>query len=139
MDGRYSFDPEFQFRNPGQWYRWQMEQLKQEILENPNYCLESKVELRLSSKDGKSLTCHGGEGTCTLNRQGLHYHGTQDGETVEKHFSLDKIYRLLFGAGVNFETYQGSEIYFFVPEELRSAVQWYMASMILHDHCRTEK
>lgn len=139
MDGRYSFDPEFQFRNPGQWYRWQMEQLKQEILENPNYCLESKVELRLSSKNGKALTCHGGEGTCTLNRQGLHYHGTQDGETVEKHFSLDKIYRLLFGAGVNFETYQGSEIYFFVPEELRSAVQWYMASMILYDHCRTEK
>ena len=63
----------------------------------------------------------------------LTYTGTKDGESVELHFSLQKIYRLLFGAGVNFEIYNGSEILFFVPEEKRAAVQWYMASMILHD------
>ena len=52
---------------------------------------------------------------------------------VELQFSLRRIYRLLFGAGVNFEIYDGTQILFFVPEEKRSAVQWYMASMILHD------
>jgi hypothetical protein len=57
----------------------------------------------------------------------------KDGETVELQFSLRRIYRLLFGAGVNFEIYDGTQILFFVPEEKRSAVQWYMASMILHD------
>jgi hypothetical protein len=40
---------------------------------------------------------------------------------------------LLFGAGVNFELYDGTEILFFVPKEKRSAVEWYMASMILRD------
>ena len=39
----------------------------------------------------------------------------------------------LRGAGVNFEIYDGSEILFFVPEEKRSAVEWYMTSMILYD------
>jgi hypothetical protein len=43
---------------------------------------------------------------------------------------------LLFGAGVNFEIYDGSDILFFVPEEKRSAVEWYMTSMILHDRAK---
>ena len=83
--------------------------------------------------DGSSLTRHGGWGSWTLNRDGLTYSGTKDGETVELRFSLRKIYRLLFGAGVNFEVYDGTRILFFVPEEMRSAVDWYMASRILHD------
>ena len=57
----------------------------------------------------------------------------KDREETELHFSLQKIYRLLFGAGENFEVYDGTEILYFVPEERRSAVDWYMSSMILHD------
>ena len=106
--------------------------MKKEILENKDYVLSSKVELRLPS-DGKGLTRHGGYGVCTLNRDGLTYAGTKDGETVELHFTLQRIYRLLFGAGENFEIYNGAEILYFVPEERRSAVDWYMTSMILHD------
>ena len=94
--------------------------------------MTSRVELRLPG-NGNSLTRHGGWGVCTLNRQGLTYAGTKDGETVELHFSLRRIYRLLFGAGENFEIYDGSEILYFVPEERRSAVDWYMVSKILHD------
>ena len=92
----------------------------------------SRVELRLPG-DGKGLTRHGGEGECTLNREGLTYRGTKDGETVNLHFDIQKVYRLLFGAGENFEIYNGTEILYFVPEEKRSAVDWYMASMILYD------
>jgi hypothetical protein len=40
---------------------------------------------------------------------------------------------ILFGAGENFEIYNATEIWYFVPEERRSAVDWYMASMILRD------
>jgi hypothetical protein len=39
----------------------------------------------------------------------------------------------LFGAGENFEVYVGKEIYYFVPEERRSAVEWYITSMLLWD------
>ena len=74
-----------------------------------------------------------GEGVCTLNREGLRYVGKDDGENVDKLFPMSEIYRLLFGAGENFEIYQGKEIYYFVPSDTRSAVDWYIASKILKD------
>ena len=132
VDNRYGFDKDFRFENLTQWYDWQKSLLEAEIAKNSDYALRSKVELRLPGT-GKGLTRHGGEGICTLNRDGLTYSGTKDGETVALHFSIQRIYRLLFGAGENFEIYDGSQILYFVPEEKRSAVDWYMASMILHD------
>ena len=132
VDERYSFTGDFQFQNFAQWYEWQKSLLEKEILEDPQYVLSSPVELRLPGT-GKGLTRHGGQGVCTLSREGLTYEGTKDGEQVKLSFSIQKVYRLLFGAGKNFEIYDGTEILYFVPEEKRSAVQWYMASMILHD------
>lgn len=132
VNGRYGFDEDFRFQNFAQWYDWQKAILEKEILENPNYSLSAKVELRLPGT-GNGLTRHGGQGVCTLSREGLTYEGTKDGNSVRLHYPIQRVYRLLFGAGVNFEIYDGSEILFFVPEEKRSAVQWYMASMILHD------
>jgi 1-acyl-sn-glycerol-3-phosphate acyltransferase len=132
LNNRYGFDDGFRFADLTQWYDWQKALLEREIVENEDYRLSSQVELRLRA-DGSGMTRHGGCGVCTLSRDGLTYTGTRDGETVELHFSLRRIYRLLFGAGINFEIYDGTEILFFVPEEKRSAVDWYMASMILHD------
>lgn len=132
VDDRYGFTGNFRFENFAQWYDWQKEQLEKEIVENGAYTLTSSVELRLPG-NGKGLTRHGGEGVCTLSREGLVYTGTKDSKEVTLHFSLQKIYRLLFGAGENFEIYDGTEILYFVPRERRSAVDWYMASMILYD------
>ena len=132
LDDRYGFDKDFIFENLTQWYDWQKSRLEKEIAENQDYALVSKVELRLPG-NGKGLTRHGGYGICTLNREGLTYAGTKDGETVELHFPIQRVYRLLFGAGENFEIYDGAQILYFVPEEKRSSVDWYMTSMIFHD------
>ncbi len=132
LDSRYCFSGELEFHDPSQWYDWQKALLEKEIAENENYTLSSRVELRLPG-DGKHLTRHGGTGVCTLNREGLTYSGTKDGQTVQLHFPIQRIYRLLFGAGENFEIYDGTEILYFVPEEKRGAVDWYMTSMLLHD------
>ena len=132
VNDRYGFDEGFRFEHLGQWYDWQKAGLEQEIARREDYVLTSKVELRLPGS-GRGLTRHGGMGVCTLNREGLTYSGTKDGEEVELRFPLRRIYRLLFGAGENFEIYDGAEILYFVPEERRSAVEWYMTSMILHD------
>ena len=35
------------------------------------------------------------------------------GKEIEKFFPMSQIYRLLFGAGVDFEIYEGKEIWFF--------------------------
>jgi len=132
VDDRYRFDKDFRFENLSLWYSWQMETLKQEIAGDPDFTLTSKVELRLPGTGG-GLTRHGGTGVCRLDRTGLTYTGTKDGERAELHFPIRRVYRLLFGAGENFEVYDGAYIHYFVPEERRSAVDWYMASMILHD------
>jgi len=132
MDNRYAFSPDFRFANLAEWYRWQQTLWQEELAQTEDYVLSSHVELRLPG-EGKSLTRHAGYGTCTLDRSGLTYSGTKDGETIEKHFPLARIYRLLFGAGENFETYNGSEIWYFVPEDRRSAVDWYIVSTILYN------
>ena len=136
LDNRYGFTGDFAFDDLTQWYDWQKSLLEKEIAENPEFSLASPVELRLPG-NGWSLTRHAGLGECVLNREGLTYRGTKDGETVQLHYPIRNIYRLLFGAGVNFEIYNGTQIHFFVPEEKRSAVDWYLASMILYDE--TEK
>lgn len=133
LDDRYGFLPGFTFEHFGRWYDWQTEVLRAEICADPNYTLQSGVEFRLPSADGKSLTRSAGRGVCTLTRAGLTYDGTRDGQPYRVSFSLKRIYRLLFGAGENFEIYNGTEILYFVPDERRSAVDWYLASMILHD------
>ena len=138
MGQRYDFQPDFVFEHLGQWYDHQLSQLRQEILVDPAYTLESKVELRLPS-DGKGLTRHGGFGHCVLDRQGLRYVGTRDGQEISQSFSLKQIYRLLFGAGENFEVYQGSEIWYFVPENKQTAIQWYLTSKILYDEILGEE
>lgn len=131
LNDRYGFDANKPFDNFASWYEWQSDELKKEILANPDYKLTSKVELRHGSKTGDALTRHAGEGECVLDATGLTYRGTQDGEQIEKHFSMSSIYRILFGAGQNFEIYEGKEIWFFVPEDKRSSVIWYVVSAIL--------
>ena len=130
VDNRYQLYG-VEFDNIAKWYDWQVEQVKKQIENEPEFCLESKVELRHLSKDGKSCTRHAGEGVCVLNRQGLYYKGTQDDKQIEKMFPIDSIYRLLFGAGEDFEIYEGNELYYFVPENKKSAVMWYIVSGLL--------
>ena len=133
MDDRYAFIGQTPFENFAIWYDWQTAQFAEEISKNPAFKLESKVELRHSSIDGKSLTRHAGEGVCTLDRNGLTYKGEEDGKQIEKVFPMSQIYRLLFGAGENFEIYEGKEIWYFAPEEKRSCVAWYIVSGLLKD------
>ena len=132
LNDRYQFTGDFQFADLTQWFDWRKELLRKEIAENENFVLTSQVELRVPS-NGRGLTRFAGQGVCALSREGLRYCGTKDGEDCQLQFSIASIYRLLFGAGVNFETYNGTEILFFVPEEKRACVDWYIASMLLHD------
>ncbi len=133
VNGRYAFTEEKPFKNFAQWYDWQVEETRKEIVANPEFLLQSKVELRHASKDGRSLTRHAGEGSCFFSKEGLRYIGTDDGERIEKFFPLSQIYRLLFGAGQDFEIYEGKEIWYFVPEDTRTCVLWYAVSGIIKD------
>ncbi len=128
LDDRYGFVDNAPFKNFAEWYEWQNGEMEKSIASNPDFALESKVELRHAGKDGKKLTRKAGEGVCRLDKAGLTYRGSEDGLEIEKHFPLSQIYRLLFGAGQDFEIYEGKEIWYFVPENTRSCVAWYVAS-----------
>ena len=130
MDNRYQLSG-VQFKNIVEWYEWQTKVIETEIFSSPSYTLSSKVELRQFGTDGKHLTKHVGFGVCELSRDGLKYVGTKNNENFEKFFHLDNIYRLLFGAGEDFEIYDDDNIYYFVPEDKRSCVLWYIVSGLL--------
>lgn len=133
MDDRYGLVGEKPYANHAVWYEAQKEALKQQILGDESYTLTSPVELKLPSTDGKSMLRSAGRGVCSLDREGLSYRGTVDGAKTELTFPIGDIYRLLFGAGEDFEVYVGETIHYFVPDERRSCVEWYMASTILYD------
>lgn len=132
LDDRYQLSG-VEFKNISQWYDWQVDQIRQEIKKNKNYCLADDVELRHFSKDGKTQTVFAGKGKCILNKDGLLYKGTEYDTEIEKLFTMDSIYRLLFGAGENFEIYEGKEIFYFVPTDKRSCVEWYIVSGLLKE------
>ena len=131
IDDRYSFVGGKPFENLAEWYHYQKNLLEEEIISNPEYKWSEKVTLKLPSKNGKGFVQEAGEGVCTLSRNGLVYKGSIYGVDVEKEFPMHVMYRLLFGAGVNFEIYENKEIFFFVPKDTRSCVKWYIASEIL--------
>ena len=132
LDNRYQMTG-CEFANVLDWYNYQKDLIKKEIINDNNYVLEDKVQLKHLSKDGKKITRHAGEGICRLSRDGFTYIGTDDGKNVEKVFTLEQVYRILFGAGEDFEIYDGKELYYFVPENKRSCVMWYMVSEILKE------
>lgn len=132
LDKRYQLHG-VEFKNISEWYEWQTDEIRKEIKNNPNFKLESRVELRHLSNDGKRCTRYSGNGVCVLDKNGLKYVGTQDGKEIEKIFPIEGIYRILFGAGEDFEIYDGKELYYFVPEDKRSAVLWYIVSGLLKE------
>ncbi len=131
LGDRYLFNAEAPFETFADWYDWQNRELEKEISDSPDFTLTANVELRLRSDDGKSTLESAGRGIAVLNRSGLTYGGTKNGESWNLHFPLSDIYRLLFGAGEDFEIYVGQDIYYFVPDERRCAVDFYVASAIL--------
>lgn len=134
LDSRYRFVGGKPFSDICEWYDYQYEELKKEVGSDLNYVLESKVELKHSSIDGKRCLRHSGEGVCRLDRSGLTYEGTEDGEQVSRHFGGNEVYRLLFGVNEDFELYVGKEIYYFVPEDKRVCAKWYLCSIALKDY-----
>lgn len=134
LNKRYGFTVPTPHKNFAEWYEYQKAEMEKEILSNPDFRLESEVTLMHHSTDGKKILRTAGAGVCVLDKTGLVYRGERDGVIVEKHFPLADIYRILFGAGEDFEIYEGDEIFYFSPIDTRICVDWYTASELLKKH-----
>ena len=137
MNDRYGFEDAQPFDNLQEWFRFQVREMEQAVASDPNFHLSTHVVLKHASLDGKTILRVAGEGECRLDKNGLVYTGTEDGKQVEVVFSPKEIYRLLFGAGEDFEIYRRTELYYFVPTDPNSSVMWYVASYALRDYFRT--
>ena len=62
---------------------------------------------------------------------GLRYIGTEDGKDIDKLFAIESGARVLFGSGEDFEIYENDQLYYFVPENKKMCVEWYIVSEIL--------
>lgn len=133
INNRYLFNTGAPFNTFSEWYDWQMNLMKEEIAKDPEFTLTASVELKMQSDDGRQMLQHAGDGEVIFDRSGLTYRGTKYSEPTEIHFPIQNIYRLLFGAGENFEIYLGQQIYFFVPKEKRCCVDFYLASMLIKE------
>ena len=137
INNRYAFKNPTPFKNFSEWYSWQCGEFEKMIKEDESFSLTDSVHLKSPSVTGDTLLRISGSGICTLDRTGLKFVGRKDGEPHELFFPINSMYRLLFGAGENFEIYNGREICFFVPTDGRSAVDWYIASRIIKDETDT--
>ena len=133
LNDRYGFVEQTPFPDFVAWYHYGEEEMRRAIVSDESFVLRARVTLKHASYDGKKMLRVAGEGECVLDRTGLTYRGSEDGKTVEKHFPSDRIYRLLFGAGEDFEIYEGKDIYYFVPEEKRCCVDFYIASRLFKE------
>ena len=134
VGSRYEFKNSTPYSNFAHWYDWQFNFLREKIASDPDFALTESVVLKSPSIDGKTMLRESGAGECKLDRSGLYYTGTKDGKNIEKFFPISSIYRILFGAGENFEIYDDKEIYFFVPNDGRCCVNWYIVSKILKEN-----
>ncbi len=133
VNDRYAFVDNPYFNNFNEWYAWQKGEIEKQVLADKNYQLKDFVQLKHHSYDGKKILRNAGQGECTLSINGLTYEGMQDGQYVVKTFPMASLYRLLFGAGEDFEVYDGKQIYYFEPKDRSTCVKWYIASEILKD------
>ena len=132
MDNRYALSG-VEFKNIGEWYDWQKGVLRERIENDADFCITSKVKLHHLDKKRKKTTEYAGEGEVCLDKSGLRYDGTEYGKNISKFFPMENIYRILFGAGEDFEIYEDKELYYFVPENKRECVTYSLVSEIFKE------
>lgn len=125
MDEYYDFHP-FEGsqipETPARWCDLERADIRKKIEENDDYSFEIKVKLgklpeRIPTLPSKtSVIC--GEGTVTINHNGLHFKGIKDGENFEFTRTYDTLTTILSALDFSyFDLYYGKDYYDFFPVE----------------------
>lgn len=104
------------------WYLLQKEYEAKNVISD-DYYISSTVKLKLPDPKGKGFI-EVGSGLAHLDIDGLNYHGTINGETIDKTFKIQNMPAIPFGANENFEVYHDNTLYYFVPENPKTSVKW---------------
>ena len=123
------------FDTQTKWFNWQREVVKEEV-KNPEFRLEEKVQLGALDKykplkDQKTSNIVG-EGTLVLDKTGLTYTGTRDGQDFEFHLSTNEVPTYGMCTDVTrFYTFYKGEFLEFYPQN-NGVEKFFLATEELH-------
>ncbi len=114
------------------WYKWQRRCVAEEIKdENFEMTLSGKLctlrldKLKKSPKDRKVLSV----GQVTLNKHGLFFKGTLDGNSANFEFDAKSIYSLTFSTKGFLEFYHVNDYFMIIPDDKEQClIKWTLAS-----------
>ena len=125
MNNYYEFEP-FDAdcvipESPTKWVELERQNIIREIRENPNYSFTEKVKVgslptdHLIKDQKTSEPC--GEGTITIDHQGMHFEGTKNGQPWQWDMPYNMLYSLIIVTDTSFfALYVDKEYYDFFPE-----------------------
>ncbi|NLD25894.1 MAG: hypothetical protein GX661_00885 [Acholeplasmataceae bacterium] len=124
-------------KNIRDWYLLQ-KQIERKNIEAEDYKLTSNVILKFPDSQGRGFS-EVGSGKATLDKHGVTYQGTINGEEKEIFFKIENIPAILFGVNEDFEIYHDNTLYYFVPENIRSCAKWSVVAEQIYNKYVKEK
>lgn len=123
-------------RTQSKWHQMERDLIKEEIKKNPDYELTQRVKLGILPQyellQNKETSIIVGEGTLTINKKGLTYKGTKNGEEVELFLPIDKLPTYGMCTDVTrFYTFFDGEFHEFYPEH-NEVMKWFFVTEELH-------
>ena len=116
--------------NPREWFDWQRREMCKAV-SDPNFVLEEHVTLSMMPKYGylrhNKVALPVGDGTLHLDREGMTYTGTRDGQALTLFIPREAIPTICLPVdGSFFYTYASGEFLSFIPDS-PSCMRWSLA------------
>ena len=139
MDEYYRISPvsgTLPFRNTDQWYKWQRQEIANDILKD-DFSMAAKVQIgRINTHKlgpNGSLEYYG-EGTLTLTNQGLTYDGLCDGAPAQLFFHPKQVFSLSMSLTYDMDLYYDGKHYNFkLLENQKLIAKWMLAAEEIHN------
>ena len=133
MDDKYNLTPIEKSVipvNPREWFDWQRREMRKAVSDE-NFEMEEHVTLGLMPKyeylKHNKVSLPAGDGTLRLDREGLTYTGTREGEPWTVFIPRERIYTICLPVdGSFFYTYASGEFLCFTPDS-PSSMRWSLA------------
>lgn len=117
-------------KNPREWFDWERREMRKAV-KNPDFVMEEHVTLSLMPDyeyiSDNALAKPAGDGVLKLDRNGLTYTGTRNGEQWQVHIKSENINTLCLPVDASFfYTYASGEFLLFTPDT-SSCMRWSLA------------
>lgn len=140
INDKYEFEPQtkaFIPQTPSLWYDWERRIVRKQVLA-PDFVLQEKVKLGVLPEHeflkNQATSVPAGEGVLTLDRNGLTYNGTKNGENFSIFIESKNLPSLgmCTDASMFYTFAANGEFLEFIPTEKESAIKWMLSVEEVH-------